>query len=276
MISKQLFLRLEKQLKQFRLKTDKKKSQNFIVDNKVLEQVIFFSELKKTDVVLEIGCGTGFLTELLAKKTGKVLAVEKDEKFKKLLKTQLKNKNIKFFFEDILTAKIPYFNKCISFPPYHLSKKIVLFLIKKRPQLCVIVFQKEFAEKLFSEPGFWDYSALSVETQHAFEIIPGPVIKSKSFFPKPKTDSRIVILKRKKRFFSKEKEKRFFKLLEEIFRYKNKNIEKALKHAEKSFQNIILPKNIAGKKVNLLTPGDLRELFKLIEKKQKIGSKKFF
>ena len=77
--------------------------QNFLIDKNVLKKIISASDLKKTDVILEIGPGTGILTKELAKKTRKVIAIEKDPRLAEFLKQELKeNKNVEIIEADAL------------------------------------------------------------------------------------------------------------------------------------------------------------------------------
>ena len=81
--------------------------QNFLMDKEVLADIVKTADLKKSDVVLEIGPGFGVLTKELAKKTSKVIAVEKDERLIKMLKRELKGfKNVEIIHGDILKINI--------------------------------------------------------------------------------------------------------------------------------------------------------------------------
>lgn len=265
-----LFLELNNLMIKYRFKPDKKKGQHFIISEGVIEKIVRTAELTPKDTVLEIGAGTGFLTKRLQQKC-RVIAVEKDEKLCELLEKELSKKNLELRCSDYLKEKIPPYNKTVSFPPYFLSKKIILKLLSEKPELCVLVFQSEFAEKLQAMPGFREYSALSVLAQYYYEIKSIARVHAKRFFPKPKSDSTIVAMKRIERKEKARDEKGFASFAEEIFRHKNKNLSNALMDSKK-----FLPKRagikadfigecrsleLANKKVIHLSVGELVSLY---------------
>ena len=226
-----LFIELNQLMRKYRFRPKRKLCQHFLIDERIIEKMIEESELKKQDTVLEIGAGTGFLTRELQKYCS-VIAVEFDEKLCELLQNELKEENLQLICEDFLKAELPAFNKVVSTPPYHISKKIMLKLLKKGFDLGVLVFQEEFIEKLIALPGFPQYCALTVLTQ--YKMFPQVVAKvdASSFFPKPKARSKMVKLIKNEGTKKAANEKLFFRFVEELFRYKNKNMSNALLCAE--------------------------------------------
>ncbi|MCD6478379.1 MAG: ribosomal RNA small subunit methyltransferase A, partial [Candidatus Diapherotrites archaeon] len=226
--------------------------------------------LKETDKVLEIGAGTGFLTRELCKHC-KVFAVEIDEVLCELLGKELTHVNVEILCGDFLKIELPDFNKVVSIPPYHISKKIMFKLLRHGFELAVLVFQDEFAEKLVAQPGFPQYSALSVLCQYKTEPNIIGTIGPGSFFPKPKAKSAIIRLVSAQRECKVLNEELFFRFVVELFRYRKKNVENALlcsrnfiesgfglKHREAT-------KALAGfdltKKVDLTEVGEFIEMF---------------
>lgn len=218
----------------YRFRPNSKFSQNFIIDEKLLEKMVESAELKKTDKVLEIGCGTGFLTEKLLEKSS-VVGIEKDLTLAGLLEKRIKNKNFTLIKGDFLDEKIPKINKVVSLPPYSISRNIMYKLFELDFKLAVLVFQREFVEKLVAEPGFKEYCALSVVVDYLFEseiIIPN--VSPKVFYPKPETYSSLIKLKRRKNDEEIPNLDEFILFLKQIFRYKNKDLPNALKLASKA------------------------------------------
>ncbi|MEM2948758.1 MAG: SLC13 family permease, partial [Candidatus Anstonellales archaeon] len=166
-----------------------------------------------TDFVLEIGAGTGFLTREIQKKA-KVIAFELDKDLFELLSKKLPKKNLSLFNENFLKAKnIPSFNKIVCAPPYHISSDIMHNLLFKKFDKAVLLFQKEFCEKLLSKPGFKDYCSLSVLTQYFCDArIVEHSISPNSFYPKPTAFSALIVLDSKKRFGLVKNEKLFEKV----------------------------------------------------------------
>ena len=135
-----------------------------------------------------------------------------------------------------------------------------------------LVFQKEFAEKLLAEPGFEDYTTISVITQYFCEPEILFMVESNAFFPQPQGFSACVKLKSKKRFGDVSDEKKFIRFIKDVFRYKNKTLSNALQlcvpllQKELGIDKETLKKKISGlkfkdQKVYLLEVEEFVELF---------------
>jgi len=265
-----LFVELNNLMVKYRFKPEKKSGQHFIKSESVLERIVKAAELKPEDIVLEIGPGSGFLTRKLLEKSN-VLAIEIDEVLCELLRKEIKEKNFKLICGDYLKEKNLEYNKVVSFPPYFISKKIMQKILREKPDLCALVFQFEFASKLVALPGFRDYSALSVLAQYNYNIELAGRIQAKQFFPKPKSDSAIILMKKKKVNKKARNEEEFSRFIEEIFRHKNKNVANALRNSKKflnkkeenldEFIKKIKKREFGEKKVVLLDVEELVELF---------------
>src|SRR3989344_4687207 len=138
------------------MRAKKRLGQNFLKNKRILEEIIRVGEVSKKDVILEAGPGHGELTELLARRAKKVIAVEKDRDLIPLLQEKFsKNKNVEICKGDILefnSNKLPDKNyKLIANIPYYITSRFLrLFLsqTKFRPKLAVLMVQKEVAESL--------------------------------------------------------------------------------------------------------------------------------
>ena len=258
----------------YRFRPRKKLAQHFVVNEALVKRLVGLAELKQDDTVLEIGAGTGFLTRELLKSC-KVVAVEMDEKLCQLLAKELASEGLNLVCADFLKAELPKFNKVVSLPPYSHCGEIVYRLLENDFELGVLVFQREFAEKLVALPGFKEYCALSVVVQYAFEPVLVQSVSPGFFFPRPKGDSCIVLLRANKRFGSVTSMELFPFFVKSIFRFQNKNLKNAL---EKSRQFLLPRLNVSsetfdkrlhslplpGKKVNLLEVAEFVEVFNRI------------
>src|SRR3989338_8687432 len=121
MFSNPLFSRLERLMIKYRFKPDRKLSQNFIIDRGTIERAVSSANLSASDTVAEIGAGTGFLTEMLLEKAGKVVAFEIDERLQLLLESEYKDARLSLVKCDFFLSDERKFNKIVCFPPYHLS-----------------------------------------------------------------------------------------------------------------------------------------------------------
>lgn len=171
----------------------RRQGQHFLIDRTILGRIARYAELKASDIVLEIGPGTGFLTEFLASKAGQVYAIEVDPDLAAGLKGRFPN--VEIVRGDALNIDLPAYNKIISNLPYQISTKITLRLLPRHFDLAVLMYQKEFAMKMVAGPGAPDYGRLSVITAHyaSAEIV--EYVPRTAFMPEPHVDSAIVRLR---------------------------------------------------------------------------------
>ncbi len=241
-----LFNELQNLMVKYRFRANRKLSQNFAINEQLIEKIVELADLKESDTVLEIGAGTGFLTRVLLKKS-KVVAVEKDNGLCALLEEELSKKNLALVCGDFLKAKLPKYNKVVSLPPYSQSSAIIYKLLENPFELGVLVFQKEFAEKLVAWPGFDEYCALTVLTQCYFDPKIVQTVSSGLFFPKPKSESVIIVLKQCSEPPKIKDKKKFVLFVKTLFRFRNKNLANAL---NKSRQFLLPSFGISAEKFN--------------------------
>ena len=129
----------------------RRKGQNFLVDRDVLSRIADYAELNPTDRILEIGAGTGNLTEVLSRRAGRVYAVEVDSGLAAGLKGRFAN--VVVISGDALKVELPDYNKVVSNLPYQISSKITYRLLSKPFDLAVLMYQKEFAKRLIACAG---------------------------------------------------------------------------------------------------------------------------
>lgn len=204
--------------------------QNFMVDDGFLQHLVSYGALERSDVVLEIGAGFGFLTCLLAEKSRKVAAVEVDARFVKILQTELADfENIELIEGDVLKVAMPAFNKVISNPPFSISSPLLFWLLNKTFDLAVLTFQTEFTERLDAEIGTEKYSRLSVLTYYNAEVEVLEAVPRKAFYPPPEVDAAIVKLKRKRPPpFKVNDQKAFSEAVQILFTQRNRKVRNAV------------------------------------------------
>ena len=258
----------------YRFRPNHRFSQNFIINDSLVEQMIKEADLKKTDVVVEIGSGAGSLTEKLLEKA-KVVGVELDLSLISVLEERFgKTKNFTLVKGDFVKVDLPKFNKIVALPPYNISSDIMLRLFKEDFDSALLVFQKEFVEKLVAEPGFCEYSYISVLTDFFFEteVVISSVSPS-SFYPKPETYSALIKLTRRKNICGIKDVEKFILFVKNVFRYKNKDFSNGLKNCLKSMKGVFPKKNyseliekegLTNVKTNLLTTKEFVDFFKKI------------
>jgi len=221
----------------YRFVPKRKASQHFVVNNALVQKLVSLALLEAGDVALEIGAGTGFLTRELLKKC-RVVAFEIDESLCGLLSRELPPEKLALVCGDFLKQDIPKFTKVVSLPPYSESSAIVHKLLGHDFELAVFVFQREFAEKLVALPGFGNYSALTVLVQQRFDCRIVERISPSCFFPRPKGESAIVVLRARDKEPKVRNQAIFRFFVKTIFRFRNKNLRNALQKA----RQFLLPK----------------------------------
>lgn len=225
--------------------------QHFLIDDNIIQATIQAADLKKDDLVIEIGPGIGALTSQICPKVKKIIAVEIDPKLTAILKENFKEcKNLEIINTDILKTKISEINtqpyKIISSLPYQITgpffKKFLE--LEKRPQSITLILQKEVAERVCAKPPRMNSLALLIQFYGEAEIIKN--ISKKSFWPKPEVESALIkIVVRDQRSAIRDIDERlFFRLIKAAFVSKRKkilnslsgslNIDKAV--IEKAFQ----------------------------------------
>lgn len=201
-----------------------------MIDSALLERMISYASVKKDDIVLEVGAGLGFLTQLLSSACKKVIAVEIDSKLVKILRSELRSlDNVAIIEGDVLSVSVPQFDKLVSTPPYSISSPLLFWLLERKFNCAVLTFQKEFAERLTASVGTKDYGRLTVNTYYRAEAELLDYVSRSLFYPPPDVDSMIVRLKpREKPPFPVEDEEVFFQLVRTLFNQRNKKVRNAV------------------------------------------------
>jgi 16S rRNA (adenine1518-N6/adenine1519-N6)-dimethyltransferase len=199
--------------------------QHFLNDRSVIERIVSFAEIKREDRVLEIGPGTGILTKALAARAGSVYAVEVDPD----LAAQLLGcaPNVLVINADALTVILPDYNKIVSNLPYQISSKISYRLLPRPFDLAILMFQKEFAERMMALPGSKDYGRLAMIAGFFCQIDILEGVPRTVFRPVPEVDSLIVRL-RPRAERPEVDPGVFMRLVETLFRNRRKKVKKGL------------------------------------------------
>ena len=222
-------------LTHYRLEPKKSLGQNFLFDENVLARIVEAAELVPFEPVLEIGPGLGSLTRLLAKTAVPVTAVELDNRFLPILRTELDHfANVRLIHGDILEQNLdtlfdqPY--KVVANVPYYITGAILRHLLsaKQKPTSVVMTIQKEVAERVTAVPPKMSLLAVSTQLYGKAEII--STIKAGAFWPRPDVDSAILRLT----LFTEPlipfaEEPSFFKLVRAGFSQKRKQLKNNLR-----------------------------------------------
>ena len=189
-------------LKREKLYAGKEMGQNFLSSPGTAEMIVERTGIDKEAIVLEIGPGLGALTIPLARRAGRVIAVEKDSRLIPLLEEELaleEISNVTVLNQDIMKTdfrEIAGDEKLTIMGnlPYNISSQILFRLVKERAiiEKAFLMFQKELATRIIASPGGRDYSRLSAVVQYAARVGFVADIKPTAFFPKPDVHSTVL------------------------------------------------------------------------------------
>ena len=220
-------------------KFSKALGQNFLIDGNIVRKIVSESNITKDDYVLEIGPGMGTLTEELALRAKKVIAVELDRSLLPILDETLgKYDNVEIIYGDILDIDIEKLieEKCqgqsikvVANLPYYVTTPIIGKLIEDDLNLesITVMVQKEVADRMASGPGSKVYGSLSVFVN--FYCDPEILVRVPKtvFMPQPKIDSSVIKLNLKKELPDIDRDK-FFKVVKAGFSKRRKTVLNAL------------------------------------------------
>jgi 16S rRNA (adenine1518-N6/adenine1519-N6)-dimethyltransferase len=180
--------------------------QHFLSNPGVLRKIVAAIDPKPGDLVVEIGPGKGALTAALAEKAGRVVAIEKDERFLPGLREAVPA-NVEVVHGDILRVDLREISQAAGAPalrlvgnvPYSISSPLLFRVLDERAVLsdCVFLLQKEVVERVTAGPGSKSYAPLGILLQNEFEARIAFTVAPGSFSPPPKVQSALLTLRRR-------------------------------------------------------------------------------
>ena len=249
------------------IRPKKQLGQNFLVNPEALEIILQAGELTDTDTVIEIGAGLGCLTEVLARRAKRVIAVEVDELLYTALAAQFStDSHIQLLNADILklefdlllsdgtetmpnpfkadgTETVPTTFKVIANLPYSITTPILWKLLDHHKQIhsCVLMMQREVAERIVAEPGGKDYGALTIGVTYRTDATLIATLSPENFYPAPKVDSALLKLTmRENPKVTVENEEFFFKVVRTAFRTRRKMLKNSLVRSKLASAKVLM------------------------------------
>lgn len=211
----------------------KSRGQCFLVDEDVARRQVAMARLGGDEVVLEIGPGLGVLTRLLARESGRVVAVESDARLCDYLRG-LKLENVELVRGDALKVELPGFDKAVSNLPYQISSPITFKLLDRPFSLAVLMYQREFAERMVESRGRAS-SRLSVKLYYKADSELLEVVPASAFHPQPEVEGALVRLVPRPPPFRVGDEGLFFKVVDCIYAHRRKKIGNCLVQGWRAF-----------------------------------------
>lgn len=219
------------------IRPNKAFGQNFLIDREVLAHIVEAAEIHAEDQILELGAGTGVLTRELAKRAGRVVAVELEREMLSLLaKTTSTYKNVEIMERNLLYVEPadifgsePY--KLVANLPYYIASPTFRHFLESAnpPRLFVVMVQYEVAQRIIAEPGDLSLLGVSIQFYGKPKIIER--VPARAFYPEPKVDSAIlrIDLKDVVPLTSKQRDS-FFRLVQAGFSERRKQLHNSLAH----------------------------------------------
>ena len=211
----------------------KRFGQNFLIDKNILNKISNLILFENSNI-LEIGPGDGKLTEkILLKKPSKLTLIEVDKDlFKILCKKYSKLKNLKLVNADILKLKlIEKYEIVISNLPYNISSQVLVKLstLSNIPKILILMFQKEFAERLLDKK----LNSINSLVRCFYDIKLNFHVSKNCFRPIPKVNSIVLTFQKKKKILINDDEKENFIIFKrKLFSHKRKTLKNLLKKYE--------------------------------------------
>ncbi len=237
----------------------RKYGQVFLKDINIARLEVRALDPKPGETVIEIGPGPGILTSLLLETGAKVIAIEPDHRFYDRLMLSFRDRvasgSLILRKEDFLETNQETVDGIIGNIPYMISSEILFRLPQFQFSRCVLMVQKEFADRMVALPGSKNYSRLSVTSKLRFNVKHVRTVPSTCFDPQPDVDSAIVYLT-KRTDMDQDEVTRAEELIRKLFSGRRKMIRGILPGC---------PEKFAERRADSLSPEEIMELYRLAD-----------
>lgn len=221
-----------------------KLGKHFLINEEVADKIVESLNLQKDDVVVEIGGGRGILSERIAPKVKKFFVIELDKSLYNLLIYKLsKYTNTEIIHANFLEVNLESFSdklKVVGNIPYSITSKILSKIYEENNwSCCVLMLQKEVAEKLVAQPTTNRFSKLTLINNFYTKTELLFYVKHDCFLPQPKVDSAVVRFVPNNIYKNFENKEKLFKLIDAVFKYKRKTLINSLSFALKKNKKLL-------------------------------------
>lgn len=238
-------------MNKYHIRANKSLGQNFLISEEVVKKIVDSSQIKKDDLVIEIGPGLGTLTKYLLEKAGKVICIELDKKMIKILMERFSlYENFEILNQDVLKvdlreliAKNKGDNikdvKIVANLPYYITTPIIMKLLEEELPLesITVMIQKEVADRLIAIPGDKETGSITYSVYYYAETQGILEVPNYSFIPEPEVTSKVIRLNiRREPPVSVKNKEVMFRIIKCAFMQRRKTLLNALVNA-KVFEN---------------------------------------
>jgi len=213
---------------------DPRRDQHFLVDDRVLDRLpTYLPDEADATRLLEIGAGTGALTDRLLAIGEQVTVVERDPDLAAFLREEFREERdcnaLRVIEGNALEVDLPRFTASVSNLPYGVSSEIAFRLLpEKRP--LVLTFQREFAERMVASAGTSEYGRLSVTAQHYASVEIVEIIPKEAFSPAPAVESAVIRATPRDPEYAVEDEAFFLDFVKALFTQRRKTVRNAIRN----------------------------------------------
>jgi len=211
---------------------DPRQDQHFLVDDRVLDRLPGFLQSGR-EHVLEVGAGTGALTDRLLAVAGRVTAVERDPDLAAFLREEFADAvatdRLTVLEGDALEVTLPAFTGSVSNLPYGVSSEVAFRLLPAGRPL-VLTFQREFAERMAAGPGDPEYGRLSVAAGHYADVEVVETVPPEAFDPQPAVESAVVRTVPREPTYTVPSDDFFLRFVKAVFTQRRKTMRNAVRN----------------------------------------------
>jgi len=216
-------------LQKYGVTPTRKAGQSFLKDVRVAQSIVDAAELSGTDSVLEIGGGLGILTQRLSQVAGHVKVIELEPKLVKALTDACSDlTNVEIVQGDALQVELGSYDRVVSNLPYSVSSEVTFRLLKECTfKFAVLMYQKEFAQRLVASPGGSDYSRLTIDFNYLGSADWVMDVHADRFYPRPAVNSAVLRVTHREGQPRAQDQDSFFWMVHGLYSYPNKQLGKA-------------------------------------------------
>jgi 16S rRNA (adenine1518-N6/adenine1519-N6)-dimethyltransferase len=279
---------VRKILRDHGVRPKKRLGQSFLEDKNIIHRIILVSDIREDDTVVEIDAGVGIMTELIAQKAHKVIALDIDPRMVGILRERLAHYDhvdivqdnvLEYDFSLVGSVRASQTIKVIGNIPYNISSQILFHLFAYRQCISsmILMFQKELAERLIAHPGTKSYGIPTVFVSLFTECSREMVVPRGCFYPQPEITSAVMkMVVRRNPLIDIHDHQLFIKIVKTAFSKRRKTLFNNLRNSHElgyTEKDILTSLKSAGiesaRRAETLTAEELGRLSNILFSKEK-------